>query len=111
FPATVAPSADGIMVGLPPSITAPSLFEVPRSIPIIFSLPMVLTFIVYNVFCNHNFRWPDDLRFQLVASSDLAENRIRFLVARLLAQHLMEIRIKFFSMAIYWLQSITGQDF
>ena len=32
------PSADGIMTGFPPSITAAAEFDVPKSIPIIFAI-------------------------------------------------------------------------
>ena len=39
LPPTVAPSAAGIMVGLPPIITAAAELLVPRSIPITFAIP------------------------------------------------------------------------
>src|SRR5579862_4738267 len=43
FPATVGPSALGIIVGLPPMITAAAEFVVPRSIPDVIScLPLLI---------------------------------------------------------------------
>ena len=65
FPATVTPSAEGMMVGLPPSMTAAWLFDVPRSIPMIFSLPMVLLLLLVafsSVFGDLDLRGPKDPR-------------------------------------------------
>src|SRR3989344_2153034 len=49
FPATVAPSADGIIVGLAPSSTAAAELDVPKSIPIIL---LILLSLYVNLLIN-----------------------------------------------------------
>src|SRR3989344_3047686 len=48
----VCPSADGMITGLPASITLAALFDVPKSIPIIFGILLFPFFSEGRLFCS-----------------------------------------------------------
>jgi hypothetical protein len=64
FPPKLVPSAEGIIVGLPPSITAAAELLVPRSIPII--LAILFTFLrclAYFHFGMSDYSWTEEITF------------------------------------------------
>src|SRR5512136_1961226 len=94
FPATVTPSAEGMMVGFPPSMTAAWLFDVPRSIPMIFSLPMVLLRAFSALFADLHLRGPYDLCPEPVPLLVLHEDGPVLRAAAALRDGLVKVRIE-----------------
>src|SRR5512136_704620 len=94
FPATVTPSAEGMMTGFPPSMTAAWLFDVPKSIPMIFSFGMVLLPGFLRVLCDLHLGWPYHLRSEQVPLLELLKDNPVVPVALLPGDGLVEPGVK-----------------